>query len=244
MKIADHVNSCFADALSGNFDSAMLHACVAIDATSKLRYPTVKKVGKRFTQTIRDYYWLVEAMIGAGMDLSQMVYSNVKLEKNSAPDFADIMYEVFRCGYVHGDEVPEKFSIIPTTGTWSSATIYGENEVHFPDRIVWALISISVFAKVNERQKLNPVGPYGLRLGDTGFHVEDWWGREDEVRPFAKEHTKFKISKEEMQRLVTVSPDEPTTFSVAVQPNVPTHELERAEKEWGFRLPRRETPAQ
>ena len=150
MKIADHVKSCFDDAVQGKLDAALLHACIAIDATSKLLYPTERKVGQRYTRCIRDYYWLVEPMLGAGINLEQTVFANIKLPKTQAPDFADVIYDVFRCGRVHGDEVPDNFAVVRTTGNWQSQWIGGRNTLRFPDRIVWALLSIAIFARGND----------------------------------------------------------------------------------------------
>ena len=139
MKIADHVKSCFEDAIDGRFDAALLHACIGIDATSKLLYPTQKNVGKRYVQCIREYYWLVEAMLGAGINLELTRFENVRLMKTKSPDFADIVYEVFRCGHVHGDEVPEGFRVLPSQGNWRSQWLIGKNTLRLPDRLVWAL---------------------------------------------------------------------------------------------------------
>jgi hypothetical protein len=223
MKIADHVKSCFDDAGQGKLDAALLHACIAIDATSKLLYPTERKVGRRYTQCIRDYYWLVEPMLGAGINLEQTVFANIKLPKTQAPDFADVIYDVFRCGHVHGDEVPDNYAVVPTTGNWHSRWIVGRNTLRFPDRIVWALLSISIFSRVNERQKLQRFGPYILTLGDTEFPVEEWWGQEDRVRPIANQHNQVRVTLEALERVW----DAPDTGEVGhlsiVQPNVPDH---------------------
>jgi len=56
------------DAGADRFDSALMNACIAIDPTSRKLYPKVK-VGQRFVQCLRDYYWLLEPMLGAGMNL-------------------------------------------------------------------------------------------------------------------------------------------------------------------------------
>lgn len=237
MKIADNVKSCFDDAADGKFDAALLHACIAIDATSKLLYPKQKAVGKRYTQCIRDYYWLVEPMLGAGINLEETVFRNVKLPKTDAPDFAEIVYEVFRCGHVHGDEVPESFAVLPSKGHWNSNWMVGKNTLRFPDRVVWALLSISIFARVNERQKVWSIGAYVLSLGDTEFPVEHWWGREDDVRPIAREHNQVRVKMEELQRMLDAPDDGAVGQILIVQPNIPDHIRLRAEQELGRRLP-------
>ena len=225
MKIADSVKSAFDDGLSGKFDAALLHACIAIDATSKLLYPNQKAVGKRFTQCIRDYYWLIEPMLGAGINLKETVFSNVHLQKTETPDFADIVYEVFRCGHVHGDEIPEGFRILPSVGNWRSEWIFGPNQLQFPDRMLWALLSVSIFSRVNERQRSQHIGFYTLSLGDVSFPVHEWWGREDEVQPVALEHNQVRVKFEMLEQMVEAEEkNDDATFRIAIiQPNVPAH---------------------
>jgi hypothetical protein len=50
-------------------------------------------------------------MIGAGLNLVDTRFSNIKWRKIASPDFAEIIYEVFRCSHAHGDEVPPSFSV-------------------------------------------------------------------------------------------------------------------------------------
>lgn len=221
MKISDHVQSCFEDVKTGRFDAALLHACIGIDATSKLLYPAQKKVGKRYVQTIRDYYWLVEPMLGAGVDLELTRFDNVRLTKTQSPDFADIAYEIFRCGHAHGDEIPEGFKVLPSEGNWRSQWLIGKNTLRLPDRIVWALLSISIFAKVNERQKVQQIGAFNITLGDHHFPVKEWWGQEDRVRPIAVEHNQVRVHLGEMGRFWDAKEGSGTGRLQIVQPNVP-----------------------
>jgi hypothetical protein len=56
-------------------------------------------------------------------------------------------------------------------------------ELHLPKAIVPALLSISVFARVNGDQ--TSTGGHYLSLGQDQFQVADWWGRESDFRPIA-----------------------------------------------------------
>lgn len=221
MKISDHVESCFEDAKAGRFDAALLHACIGIDATSKLLYPSQKSVGKRFVQCIRDYYWLVEPMLGARINLDLTRFENVRLTKTRSPDFADIAYEIFRCGHTHGDEIPDGFKVLPSHGKWHSQWLIGKNTLRLPDRIVWALLSISIFAKVNERQKVQKIGPFNITLGDHCFPVMEWWGQEDRIRPIALEHNQVRVDLQELGRMWDAPDNSKTSRLQIVQPNVP-----------------------
>src|SRR5437660_2126536 len=112
MKLSQHVTCAIDDATNGKPDAALLHACIAIDATAKRRYPTQRSVRVRFVGCIRDYYWIVEPMLGAGVNLVETRFKNVSLTKNQNPDLAEIIYEIFRCSHAHGEEVPPEFHVV------------------------------------------------------------------------------------------------------------------------------------
>lgn len=198
MKLSEQVLCSIDDAGTGKFDAALLHACIAIDTTSKRLYPSESKVGVRYVRCLRNYYWIIEPMIGAGLDLVETRFSNVHLPKNQSPDLADIVYEIFRCSHAHGDEVPASYSVIPTTGPFSDWE-FGHGELHMPDRIVWALLAIAVFSKVNASEKSG--GTYYLSLGGDRFPVCDWWGREDDFRPVASRYNQTRVKIDKLERL-------------------------------------------
>jgi hypothetical protein len=199
MKLSQQVLYAIDDAEMRKFDAALLHACIAIDTTSKRLYPSETKVGRRFVTCLRDYYWIVEPMIGAGLNLVETRFTNVHLRNNHSPDLADIIYEIFRCGHAHGDEVPAQFSVRPTTGGFNSDWLLGPGEIHMPDRVVWALLSVAVFSKVNRSEKSS--GAYYLSLGDDRFPVCDWWGREDDFRPVANRYNQTRVKLDKLDRL-------------------------------------------
>lgn len=92
----------------------LLHACCAIDATAKRLYPNSTRIGVRYVNCLRRYYWLLEPMMGAGINLIETRFANVPLPKTPTPDFAEVIYHIFRCGHAHGDEIPAAFSVLPS----------------------------------------------------------------------------------------------------------------------------------
>jgi hypothetical protein len=72
MNLLDQVICVFADSAAGKHEPALLHACMAIDATAKRLYPSVNGVGARFIRCVRDCYWLVEPMVGTGINVEQV----------------------------------------------------------------------------------------------------------------------------------------------------------------------------
>jgi len=191
MKLSDQVTIAIDDAQVGKFEAALLHACVAIDATSKRLYPSKNKVGKRYIACLRDYYWLIEPMIGTGLNLVETRFENVPLRNNPSPDLAEIIYEVFRCKHAHGDEVPPSFSVIRCEGGFGSRWLLAKGELHMPDRVVWALLGVAVFSRANKNEKTT--GDYFLSLGADKFPIAEWWGREDDFRLIADRYNSIRV---------------------------------------------------
>jgi hypothetical protein len=199
MKLSQHVLCAIDDAGAKKFDPALLHACIAIDATSKRLYPSERRVGRRYVECLRVYYWIIEPMMGAGLNLVETRFSNIKLRNTASPDLAEIIYEIFRCSHGHGDEVPPNFCVLPSRGGFGSEWGLGRDELHMPDRVVWALLAVSVFSKANRGEKTT--GSYYLSLGDEQFLISEWWGREDEFRPIAARYNQTRVKLDKLERL-------------------------------------------
>jgi hypothetical protein len=199
MKLTKHVLYAIDDADAGKFDSALMHACIAVDGTARRLYPKSTSNRVRYVNTLRQYYWLIEPMMGAGLDLEKSRFGNVPLNKNPTPDFADVIYEIFRCGHAHGDEVPEAFSVCSTHGPFGSTWEIRRGELHMPDRVIWALLSVSVLSEVNRGEKTT--GTYYLSLAEERFPIKDWWGREDDFQSIAAKSNVVRVKLEGLDRL-------------------------------------------
>jgi hypothetical protein len=189
MKLSQHVTCAIDDATNGKPDAALLHACIAIDATAKRLYPT-QGVRRRFVECVRDYYWIVEPMLGAGVNLVETRFKNVSLTKNQNPDLAEIIYEIFRCPRAHGEEIPTEFHVVPSSEN-RARWIIAKGEVHPPDTLIWALLAIAVFSKVNRAERTT--GTYFICLEGRDYPIKDWWGREDDFREFAEKHNQIRV---------------------------------------------------
>src|SRR6266851_7227207 len=199
MKLSKQVLYAIDDAGAKKFDAALLHACIAIDATSKRLYPSSTKVGVRYVNCLRHYYWLLEPMIGAGFNLVETRFTNIQLRNSTSPDLATVIYEIFRCSHAHGDEVPSSFSVLPSEGGFHSRWLLGNGELHMPDRVIWALLSVAVLSQVNRCEKTS--GTYYLSLGAEHFTISEWWGREDDFRSIADRYNKVRVRMDGLERL-------------------------------------------
>ncbi len=96
----------------------------------------------------------------------------------------------------------------------------GHGELHMPDRILWGLISVAVFAKVNAVER--STGTYYLSLGAERFTISEWWGREDDFRQVAGRYNQTRVKLDKLDRLERHSggpiPAEKIEQVVIVQP--------------------------
>lgn len=193
MKVADHVESALIDWDMGRLDSALTHACIAVDGTARRMFPNLGN-RNRYIRCLRHFYWMVEPALGAGIDLEKTTFPEVKIKNGTPPDFAEIVYEVFRCAHAHGDEVPPQFNLI-MGGEDSLTWIMGEGTLQFPHTLLFALLFVAVFAPVNKDER--PLGNSYLTLGGephmSKFIIGDWWGRAADLQPIAQKYNKVRI---------------------------------------------------
>ncbi len=191
MTIGEYIRCSIDDFEHGEkFNSSLLHACISIDGTASKLFPTHGNK-KRFVETLRKYYWLLEPMVIPGINLVETRFSMINLLKNNQPDFAEIIYEIFRCNLAHGTERPENYKIINCVGSEYTEMHLSDEYVHFPDTIVFGLLSISISSEVNKNNHV-PKG-YFITLGNEKFIINDWWGREEDFKEIAEKYNKTRV---------------------------------------------------
>ena len=114
MNVGDSVRKSIDDWESGEHDSAMLHACNAIDGTARKVYHALGS-NARFTRLLRDNYAILGPMGMPGIDLVETRFP-AAVERPKAPggrpDLADVIYGIHRCSHGHGEELPGAFELI------------------------------------------------------------------------------------------------------------------------------------
>jgi hypothetical protein len=201
MKITEHIRCVFDDAQAGKLEAALLHACISIDATARRLYPSMIGSGARFTRCIREYLWLVEPMVGLGINLAETKFSNLTLPRSKGPpDFADVIYAIHRNSHAHGDEVPISYELIRTIGPYGSVCHLAPECLRIPDRIVWALTAVAVFSRKNPEYR-GWGGDRYLSWGEQRFTIADWWGRETDLMPIAASWNSIRVKMEKLERL-------------------------------------------
>ena len=180
MNVGNSVRKSIDDWEAGELDSAMLHACNAVDGTAKKLYP---KLGSnaRFTQALRDNYSILGPMGAPGINLVETRFP-VTVDRPKAsggkPDIADVIYGIHRCSHGHGEELPGGFALIhDARGPARLTRIEIERgAIRLSDRIIFGLIAVAVLSPANKDQHV-PEGYY-LTFGATAkFIINEWWAR-------------------------------------------------------------------
>lgn len=152
MRIERHVVLAIDELERRNLDAALMHSCIALDGTAK------KFCGgntrKQYKDLIRNHIDIVEEMMCRGVNLSDTIWNNLNVTDGngkiiSAPDFADVVYHIFRCNLVHCDDVPPNYDFTASDGL-NYRLLIASGKLHLPDRIVAALTAVSVFCPSNK----------------------------------------------------------------------------------------------
>lgn len=192
MKITDSVRKAIDDWEQHELESAMLHACNAVDGTAKKFYPSIKGNNERFTRFLRCNYDVLSPMGAPGINLEKTRFPvnlpNAKASEGE-PDIADIIYGIHRCSHGHGDELPDGFSLIEDTYGPNRITHMevSKGKVRLSDRIIFGLLAAVVFSPINSDLVTNTLDGYFLRYGDCPpMLINEWWGRKNDFEAVIK----------------------------------------------------------
>lgn len=179
MDVGNSVRKAIDEWEGADHDSAMLHACNAVDGTAAKVYP---KLGSnaRFTGLLRDNYHVLGPMGVPGIDLERTRFP-VKVENPKAggawPDLADVVYGIHRCCHAHGKALPGGFDLVPDASGPPGRTVMEVRNgiVRLSDRIIFGLLAVAVLSPANVGQQV-PDG-YHLTYVTTRLPINEWWGR-------------------------------------------------------------------
>jgi hypothetical protein len=180
VNVGNSVRKAIDDWEQGELESAMLHACNAVDGTAKKLYPTLGS-NARFTRLLRDNYDIFGPMGAPGIDLVETRFP-VRVARPKAggnrPDIADVIYGIHRCAHGHGDELPDGFQLLADAAGPPRQTRmrFGKGRVQLSDRVIFGLLAVAVLSPANVGQTI----PDGYRLtfgGKAVLLISEWWGR-------------------------------------------------------------------
>ncbi|NSX87638.1 hypothetical protein G6L86_18705 [Agrobacterium tumefaciens] len=183
MNVGRSVSKAIDEWEANDSESAMLHACNAIDGTAKKKnYPSGNN-SSRFTKLLRDNYEILGILGMPGIDLERTLFPiSLGASGNHFLDLADILYKVHRCTHGHGDELEHGFSLRPDAAGPSGYTSFEWNfpgKLMLSDRIIFGMIAVAVGAEENITQKAT--GNHYLTIGNSEpLLINDWWGRRED----------------------------------------------------------------
>lgn len=177
--MSERVQYALDDASSGKSLSGLMHACFALEGTGKKLFGDGLSSRDLFVRTFNNYIWAIEPMFACGINLDETLFKNVKLNKRQS-SFGEILYEVFRCSFAHGNELPKGFDVALTSDPMKRTLHFEKESLVIPDTIIYALCAAVVFSKANAAQAIKE--GYWLACGTMYFDINKWWGREDDAR--------------------------------------------------------------
>jgi hypothetical protein len=194
MNVANSVRKAIDDWEQGELDSAMLHACNAVDGTASKLFPTLgNKV--RFTRCLRGNFEILGPMGAPGIDLVQTrfpVSVSGPTAPDGMPDIADVLYGIHRCRHAHGEELPDGFALIQdaASSTRHTRMEVAQGKVRLSDRMIFGLLGVAVLSPANHGQTDPKLDGYYLTFGDAAkLVINEWWGRANEFPAIAAEHS-------------------------------------------------------
>lgn len=189
-----------------------MNACIALDATARNLFQVDQAGAKNYKKCVRQYYWIIEPMIGSGLNLEETIWENLKISDGNGnpivtPDFADIIYHIFRCNHAHGREVPANYKLLPSKDGCSHWTI-SNDMIYMPDRVLWALLAVSIFCEANAEIRTESGhyltwGSEQLGIGTYTFPISESWGQEGKFREFLSKHEIIRVKLDKLSFLST-----------------------------------------
>jgi len=183
MNVANSIRKAIDDWEQDELESAMLHACNAVDGTASKLYPNLKSNNERFTRVLRENYAILGPMGAPGIDLIKTRFP-VTVQRPKAPggkpDIADVIYGIHRCSHGHGEDLPDGFSLIQDAAGPKRLTHMRveQGKVRLSDRIIFGLLAVAVLSPANKDQVTSALDGYHLTFGDsTTLIINEWWGR-------------------------------------------------------------------
>lgn len=199
MKVEERVVKSMTAGMAGDYVFAASIICPAIEATARSLLGKSKIGANEYKQFLRQNYWLLERFIGEGIDLSDTVFPDQRMEFDGGrllvrPDFADIIYHMHRCATAHGHDLSGTFDFLEPAEQgrhkwWIQAA---SGLIMMPVAVVWALIAVVVFSSANKdvctRTSLwltwGDMSTTAKKTEPYKFEIDVFWGGEDLVRAF------------------------------------------------------------
>lgn len=182
------------DAGRGEWESAMLHACNAVDGTAAKASPGAG-VGKRFVGLLQENADILGRLGLPGIDAERTEFPVRLGTEFQMRDLASVVYGIHRCTHGHGDELPDGFALLPaeSPGRVVARIDIESGALQLPTVIIYGLLAVAVLHPVNQGQPIpmayhltsNLVSLDG-RNDTLMMPIHQWWGRAADYREIAR----------------------------------------------------------
>jgi hypothetical protein len=181
VRIEKSVAKALTEMQAGDLESAMLHACNAVDGTARKAYGYSVGNKARFTALLREHHQILGVMAIPGLDLLTQRFPGLLPtgpNEVDSPDFADLIYSIHRCAHGHGDEVPFGFELRPASPIpgYPTELRLRARSIALPESVIPGLVAVAVMAPENAGLRLDHDGPW-LSFRESRLPVNEWWGR-------------------------------------------------------------------
>lgn len=205
MELKSHIEKSLESYDRGDRKEALMHACIAIEATARNVFLIPKASNNDYKNCLRNYWWILEAFGCPGINLEETKWTHLSLLGGNGkqilnPDLADIIYHIFRCADAHAQEIPVKYDLLPRKDNNILLGIdFVKKSLQLPESIIFALIAVSVFAAANKQIKSN--GTHFLTWEDSKhkkykFLIKDFWGKENELKAIINRSPPIRVTLE------------------------------------------------
>ncbi|RRS08697.1 hypothetical protein EAG18_10910 [Pseudoalteromonas sp. J010] len=157
---------------AGDLENALIQVSIAIDVSSKRKWPKQKKVGERYKNFIREHESLIYFMLlGIKGDTKPLVsFPNPNGDRY---DIAHVYYKAVRNGLLHDGKISDNLSVVD-----ENVLIYKDGKITISKMILMALMLAVICEPVNCNERLSK--SYTVTFtNDIDINLNDFWGKRE-----------------------------------------------------------------
>jgi hypothetical protein len=168
--VAARVKECIDKYNSDDLDNALIQVCIALDATAKNEYPSIDRVGERYTAFIRDNHDIITFCI-----FNSNVFINCRFGEYT---IEQVIYKILRCGLFHEAEVPAFLRFVPA----GEEAVLSNAQWSIPRTFVIGALLAVIGARSNATERLPE--DYSIGLADQQVELNVLWGNAAMIRNY------------------------------------------------------------
>jgi len=179
MSIGKRVREALDKLAAGDYEAALIPACIAVAATANKAYPHLKYDNHKYKTFLSDNRDIImEVALGVQTTEISFKFTHDDIRRPKKPGLAtveEILYHVVRCGLIHDGE-------LDTAIHFGQSNEFGllDNEVVIPPEIINGLILAVIGSSYNQDERLDRTSysfTFRQNDGDVQVELDDLWGQ-------------------------------------------------------------------